>query len=245
MAADAKPEFEVATIKPSKPETRFSISVNRAGMLNTTATSVGDLLKFAYDLHSKQIKAPSWVESEKFDIAARPDTEGSPGMSQLKMMIQQLLADRFQLTFHRDKKELSCYAITIAKSGAKMSRNDRDTDGLPGFGGNGRGNMNVRNATITEFAQMLQANGILDQPVVDQTGLGSARFDFILKWTPDSSQPGFGGVVAHNAPPSAENLDAPPDLFAAFPQQLGLKLESTKAPVDEFVIDRVEQPSEN
>jgi uncharacterized protein (TIGR03435 family) len=80
--------------------------------------------------------------------------------------------------------------------------------------------------------------------VVDQTGLGAGRYDFILKWTPDASQQGLG-VRENNAPPVADNPDAPPDLFAAFEQQLGLRLQSTKAPVDVMVIDHVDKPSPN
>ena len=80
--------------------------------------------------------------------------------------------------------------------------------------------------------------------MVDQTGLGSAKYDFILKWTPDASQSQLGDPRP-NVPLPADNPDAPPDLFTAFQQQLGLKLESTKAPVDVLVIDRVEKPSAN
>ena len=116
MAPDAKPGFEVATIKPARPEGRFSLTVNRSGMLNTTSTTVSDLIKFAYDLHPRQItKGPSWLESEKYDITAKPDTPGIPNGAQLKMMVQKLLKERFQLTFHNEKKELSVYAITVAK----------------------------------------------------------------------------------------------------------------------------------
>ena len=241
MAADAIPSFEVATIKPSKPEERFSILVNRSGLLTTTNTSLSDLIKFAYDLHPRQItRGPAWLESEKFTITAKPDTEGIPNPKQLKVMMQKLLEDRFQLTFHREKKELSVYAITVTKTGAKLAKNE-GKGALPGFGGGPRA-FNVRNATMSEFASVLQSN-ILDQPVVDQTGLGTTRYDFVLKWTPDAAQSQLGGGPAPAA--AADNLDAPPDLFLAFQQQLGLKLESTKAPVDVIVIDRAEKPSEN
>jgi uncharacterized protein (TIGR03435 family) len=244
MPADAKPVFEVATIKPSKPEERFSLLVNRSGMLNTTSTSLSDLLKFAYDLHPKQITGgPAWLESEKFDVTGKPDTAGIPSINQLKMMVQGLLAERFELKFHRDKKELSVYAITLAKSGAKMTVEASNPNGLPGYGGGPRG-FNVRNSTMAEWANVLQAN-ILDQPVVDQTGLGAARYNFILKWTPDAAQLSRLGPLPPGAVPGADDPDAPPDLFLAFEQQLGLRLQSTKAPVDVLVIDHVEKPSAN
>jgi len=242
--ANANPTFEVATIKPSRPEGRFSLLVNRSGMMNTTSTSLSDLIKFAYGVHPKQITgAPPWVETERYDVTAKPDSEGIPNGDQLKLMVQKLLTERFQLGFHRDKKELAVYAITVTKTGAKLSKNE--TGGiLPGIGGPPR-NFNVRNATMAEFAGVLQAN-ILDRPVVDQTELGSTRYDFTLKWTPDPSQGQIGGPgPGANAPPAAPDPDAPPDLFTAFQQQLGLKLESTKAPVDVLVIDKVEKPSEN
>jgi len=244
MDAKANPSFEVATIKPARPEGRFSILVNRSGMLNTTSTSLSDLMKFAYGVHPRQITVgPSWLETERYDVTAKPDTEGIPNVEQLKVMVQKLLADRFQLAFHRAQKELSVYAITVTKTGPKLSKNESG-NALPGFGGPPR-NFSVRNATMAEFAGVLQAN-ILDQPVVDQTGLGSTRYDFILKWTPDPSQGQIGGPgPGPNAPPPAPDADAPPDLFTAFQQQLGLKLESTKAPVDVLVIDKVEKPSEN
>ena len=244
MPADAKPVFEVATIKPSKPEERFSLLVNRSGMLNTTATSVSDLIKFAYDLHPRQITGgPAWLESEKFDVTGKPDTAGIPSINQLKAMLQGLLADRFELKFHRDKKELSVYAITVAKTGIKMTKDENNPNGLPGFGGGGPRGMNVRNSTMSEFANILQAN-IMEQPVVDQTGLGAARYDFILKWTPDAAQLSRLGPIPGNAP-AADDPDAPPDLFSAFERQLGLRLQSTKAPVDVLVLDHVEKPSAN
>jgi uncharacterized protein (TIGR03435 family) len=246
MAADATPSFEVATIKPGKPDGRFSLLVNRSGMLNTTSTSLSDLIKFAYDLHPQQITGgPSWLESEKYDVTGKPDTPGLPSIKQLKGMVQKLLTERFALKFHNDKKELSVYAIEVVKGGPKMTKNDSNPTGLPGFGGGGPRGLFVRNATMVEFAHMLQAN-ILERPVVDQSGLGAARWDFVLKWTPDASQqrpPGAG--APEGAAPLAESTDAPPDLFAAFQQQLGLKLQSTKAPVDVLVIDSVEKPSPN
>ena len=243
MAADANPGFEVATIKPARPEGRFSLTVNRSGMLNTTSTTVADLIKFAYDLHPRQItKGPAWLESEKYDITAKPDTEGIPNPTQLKLMVQKLLKERFQLTFHNEKKELSVYAITVTKTGPKLTKNESGGN-LPGYGG-GRGTFIVRNSSIAEFGHILQAN-ILEQPVVDQTGLGATRYDFTLKWTPDPSQSQIGGPAPPNAPPPADNADTPPDIFTAFQQQLGLKLENTKAPVDVMVVDRLEKPSDN
>jgi uncharacterized protein (TIGR03435 family) len=184
------------------------------------------------------------LESDKFDITGKPDMPGQPNVTQLKSMIQKLLVDRFQLKFHNEKKELGVYAITVAKTGSKVAKSQADPNALPGlfFGRAAPSGMsfNVRNATIAEVASVLQGN-VLDKPVVDQTGL-TEKYDFVLKFTPDPGQMnGLGGPP----PPAADSLDAPPDIFTAFQQQLGLKLDNTKAPVDVMVIDRVEKPSEN
>jgi uncharacterized protein (TIGR03435 family) len=156
-------------------------------------------------------------------------------------MMQKLLADRFQLKFHRDTKELSVYALTAAKGGPKISKSERDPDSLPGLFFRGPGtNLYVTNAGMGEFAGLLQS-AVLDRPVVDQTGL-TEKYDFVLKWTPDAGQLiGLGGPPPQPTDPG----DAPPDLFAAIQQQLGLKLSSTKASTDVIIIDHVEKPSEN
>ncbi len=247
MDDKAKPEFEVATIKPSDPNRPgWGITLNRSGMLNTLNTNLSDLIKFAYDMHPKQvIGAPAWVDSDKFDISAKPDVAGMPSVNQLKAMLQKLLADRFNLKFHHEKKELSVYAITVAKGGEKIKKEENSTLPIPGFGGLPQRGFNVRNGTIAEFASVMQAQ-FMELPVVDQTGLGDTRYSFVLKWTPDPSQrSGFGGGPPPNAPPPAADADAPPDLFAAMQQQLGLKMGTTKAAVDVMVIDKVDKPSEN
>ena len=244
MAANANPVFEVATIKPSDPARPGKLFTVRGQEVITINTTLSDLITMAYNLHPRQITGgPAWLESDKYDITGKPEVPGQPNVTQLKIMIQKLLVDRFQLKFHTEKKELGVYAITVAKTGAKLTKTQSDPNNLPGlFFGRGTPGMtfNVRNATIAEVAGVLQGN-VLDKPVVDQTGL-SDKYDFLLKFTPDPGQmAGFGGPQ----PPAADSLDAPPDIITAFQQQLGLKVENTKAPVDVMVIDRVAKPSEN
>lgn len=242
MAADANPTFEVATIKPSDPSRPGKLFTVRGADVVTINTTLSDLITFAYDLHPKQITGgPSWLESDKYDLNGKPDVPGQPNVAQMKVMMQKLLADRFQLKFHREKKELSVYALTVLKGGPKFSKSERDPDSLPGLFFRGPGtNLNVTNATMAQFASLMQS-AVLDRPVVDQTGLNE-KYDFILKWTPDQGQLlGLGGPP----PPPPDPGDAPPDLFTALQQQLGLKLESTRAPADVAVIDHVERPSEN
>jgi len=117
MAANANPSFEVASIKPSVPESRgMAITVGRGGAntFNTLNTPVSELMKFAFGIHVKQVVGgPSWLDSDKFDIVAKPDTAGMPNATQLRSMVQKLLAERFGLVFHREKKELSAYVITV------------------------------------------------------------------------------------------------------------------------------------
>jgi len=251
MAANADPAFEVATIKPSDPTRPGKVFTVRGRDIITINTTLNDLVTMAYNLHARQITgAPAWFDSDKYDLTGRPDVPGQPSVAQIKVMVQKLVADRFQFKFHREKKELSVYAISVAKTGAKISKSTADPNGLPGlfFGGAGPGggiNFNVRNATMAEVANTLQGS-VLDRPVVDQTGLAE-KYDFIVKFTPDPGQmAGFGPGGQPGSPPAAaDNPDAPPDLFSAFQQQLGLKIETSKAPVDVLVIDKVEKPSAN
>lgn len=241
MAADANPVFEVATIKPSKPDTpgrAFRVNGRRFTTFNTT---LNNLISFAYGLHDRQITGgPAWMESDKYDLEAKPDGEGQPSQAQWRTMLEKLLADRFKLAFHRDKKELAVYAIVVAKTGSKLTKSDGDPNGLPSLFFRGLGILPARNATMTDFAGVMQT-AVLDRPVVDQTGL-SGRFDFMLTWTPDEFQ--FGGLGV-KVPPPADNAATAPDLYTAVQQQLGLKIESTKAPVDVLVIDHVEKPADN
>ncbi|MGA2117651.1 MAG: TIGR03435 family protein [Bryobacteraceae bacterium] len=251
MAASADPAFEVATIKPSDPTRPGKIFTVRGRDVVTINTTLNDLITTAFNIHTRQITGgPAWLDSDRYDVTGRPDVPGQPNFAQIKIMLQKLVADRFQLKFHREKKELAVYAIGIAKTGVKISKSAADPNSLPGlfFGGGGVGggvSFNVRNATMAEVANTLQGS-VLDRPVVDQTGLAE-KYDFIVKFTPEPGQmAGFGrGGQPGGQPPAADNPDAPPDLFAAFQQQLGLKIETSKAPVDVLVIDKVEKPSAN
>jgi uncharacterized protein (TIGR03435 family) len=244
MAANANPVFEVATVKPSDPARPGQIVTFRGVEVITTNTTVRDLINLAYWLHPKQVTGgPAWMESEKYDMAGKPDAPGQPNVDQMKMMIQKLLADRFQLKFHFEKRDLSAYAVGITKAGTKIIRSRDDPKGYPGwyFGRTPSGTtLTFRNSPMSQVTAILQ--NFLDKPVVDQSGL-SERYDFTLTFTLDAAQ-----AVRLGGPPppaAADNPDAAPDVFAAFQQQLGLKLESTKASVDVMVIDKVEKPSEN
>jgi uncharacterized protein (TIGR03435 family) len=179
--------------------------------------------------------------TDKFDIDGKPEGEGMPSEKQWDGMLQKLIVERFKFTFHHDKKELSVYVLNVAKSGPKLTKNDTNPNGLPALFFRGRlGDLGVHNANMGDFTGMMQ-NVVLDRPVLDQTGL-TGRYDFTLLWTPDDSQ--FGGMGAKIPPPS-DNTTAPPNLYTAIQEQIGLKLDAAKAPADVLVIDHVEKPSEN
>lgn len=245
MPADADPTFEVAAIKLSQPGAQGQGLTIQGKRMVTRNTSLSFLITFAYGVHPKQLSGgPSWLDTEKFDITAEPDAEGQPSDKQIRSMIRKLLADRFQLKFHTEQKELAAYAVTLGKTGPKLTKSEGDPNGLPGLGFRGLGALVVRNANIADFAGLMQTV-VLDRPVVDKTGL-TDRYDFTLNWTPEPSQFGGRGAQTGQPPaPPADDAAAPPDLFTATVQQLGLKLESTKLPVDVLVIDKAEKPSEN
>ncbi len=135
MAADANPSFDVATIKPNDSGNATMQGLNVNGRNFTTRnSSLGDLIAFAYNVQPKQIiGGPDWMDKDRFDIAGVPDVEGVPNVNQLRTMMQKLMADRWKLTFHHDKKELSAFVLTVGKNGEKLTPN---TSGgpLPGLG---------------------------------------------------------------------------------------------------------------
>jgi uncharacterized protein (TIGR03435 family) len=242
MAADADPAFEVATIKLSIPDRLGKGFGMKGHEFLTFNTSLSDLILFAYGLNAKQIAGgPDWLYNEKYDLTGKPDREGQPNSKQTKTMVQKLLADRFQLTFHREKKVLPSFAIVVAKSGPKLTKSGSDPKGDPGLNFPKLGFLVCQNASMSDLAALLQVS-TLSRPVIDQTGL-TGRYDFKLIWTPTEDQVVSFGV--YSLPPPADNAELPPDLFTAMRDELGLRLITTKAPADVFVIDRAEKPSAN
>jgi uncharacterized protein (TIGR03435 family) len=239
LAADAPMTFEVATIKPSDPARPSGPGITmRPPDVVTFNTTLGYLMGFAYDVHARQIDGGSpWVESEKYDIVGRPQAAGVPSLPQFRALLRNLIEDRFQLKTHREKRNLPAYAVVVGSNGPKMSRNETNPNGPPGAGGKGLGVMVFSNATMGDFATVMQGN-ILDRPVVDRTGL-QGRFDFTLSWTPDESQYRQAGIQVPPAPADAKL----PGLFTAIQEQIGLRFESVTAPVEVVVIDGAEKPT--
>jgi uncharacterized protein (TIGR03435 family) len=232
MDPKADPSFEVATINPSDPMDQsdgFHTNGHRIFVENEPLSTI---VSIAYDLHRDQIiGAPAWFTKDNYDIHGVPDLPGQPSWAQQKKMLQKLLTDRFQLKFHREQRELSVYTITVAKSGQKVTPTKSDTAGLPNQNCNGsnlKRECSFINYSISLFAQSMQF--FLPRPIIDHTNL-TGKYDFNLSWTPDT--------VPNPA------ADAPPGLLTAIQEQLGLKLETTRAPAPVLIIDHIERPSNN
>jgi uncharacterized protein (TIGR03435 family) len=232
MAADTHPSFAVATIKPHDPNSNHQGFDATGERVTARDQSVASLMMFAYGIHPSQIVgAPDWVFQQRYDVEGKTDTPGEPNLRQQQEMLQKLLADRFGLHFRREKRELPVYAIQIAKGGPKLKpavKPDAEAD-QDGSGHGTEADLGFTSFSMPNLAMGLQFF-VHDRPVIDQTGL-TGCYDFKLRYTYDE---------AHATDP-----DAPPGLFTAIQEQLGLKLDAVKAPIDVFVIDRVEPPSAN
>jgi uncharacterized protein (TIGR03435 family) len=243
LPQEGDPAFEVATIKPSNSSAPMMQGLDEKGRYFTTNnTSLSDLIQFAYDVQAKQIvDPPEWIGKDRYDISAVSNQEGVPTLQQVRVMVQKLLTDRYKLTFHKDKRELSVFVLTAGENEPKLKPTQfkgpvpvntlqPDSDGWTLF---------MRNASTGDLTAFLQLI-VLDRPVVDHTGI-DGKFDISVTFTPDDSQ--FNG----HPPPvrHADNGDTAPELFEAVKQQLGLRLEPRRALVDVMVIDRVEKPSPN
>ncbi len=243
LPAGAKREFDVASIKPSRsaplPNAGFNVTATE---MRTPSISLARLISFAYVLHRSQVSGlPGWAETEGYEIIGKFPQGGDPTDSQLFTMVQDLLKSRFNLSFHMEKRELSVYAITVGQAGSpgiKMVKSD--SSGL-GMSTQGVARVSFRGGTMANLANQLQLR-VFDRPVVDRSGL-TERYDFTLDWRPDEFQ--FPNMPAPQRAAAIAANDAFPDLFAAFEQQLGMKLEATKAIVDVLVIDHVSKPTEN
>jgi uncharacterized protein (TIGR03435 family) len=249
LAKDVPLEFVVSTIKPAPitniPSGTYSIG---PGSYQAHGASLIYLLTFGFNMHPRQfVGLPAWATSDRYEVNAKLPEGGRPTDAQLRIMVQNLVKDRFGITFHNEKRELSAYTINVGKSGLagiKMTRSEsQGSNGGGTFAGSvpGAGVMTMNNATMTDMASLMQ-RVMLDRPVVDQSGL-TGRYNIALKWAPDETQ--FTQMNLRLVPPPGADPLNLPDLVTAFQEQLGMKLESTKAPVDVIVIDKVSRPSEN
>ena len=234
--------FEVAAIKPAASTTGRFFRMESAHRFFAKAYTVEQLIAVSYNINPHAISGgPSWIESEKYDILAGTPGERRPTLDEQMAMVRNLLKDRFQLAFHRDEKELSIYTLTVVKNGSKLKESTAPPDALPELINTvypDHLKLPARCATMAQFAAMLQ-RAVLDLPVVDKTGL-TAKYDFELEWTPDETQ--FGGQLPKM---TGAGDAAKPSLVTALREQLGLRLQTTRGPVQTIVIDHVAHPSEN
>ena len=263
--------YEVASIKPNKSGNNMVRLMLPPNGLTGTNVTLQMLIKAAYGVEDNQISGvPSWLNSERYDIDAKMDSSVADELRKLsedqrklerQRMLQALLADRLKLTVHRETKELPIYALVIAKNGPKLQEakpGDTYANGIKGpdgrsvpgmmrmtMGAGGKSELTVQGQPLASLARLL--SGQLHRTVLDQTGL-KGIYDYTLQWTPDQGPaPMFkgteGGQPGPDGAPPPESSG--PSIFTAIQEQLGLKLESQKGPVEIIVIDHVEKPSEN
>jgi uncharacterized protein (TIGR03435 family) len=270
-------QYDVASIKLIIPGNGIANLSGRVGMTDTPdgfiarLATVKMLIRRTYAVDDYQISgAPDWVSKEVYDIDAKFDSSTADELQKLspndrilarQQMLQSLLTERFNLTIHRDDKEVQVYYLIAAKNGPKLqeAKLDNADSSKPKAGpapGTAMMTVGAAGGQIRGFASSLASltgmlTRTLHRPVLDRTGL-TENYDFTLRWTPDENQlpPSSGFQVSpagsSSGLPSADpNPNSGPSLFTAIQEQLGLKLESAKGPVEFIVIDHVERPSGN
>ena len=226
-------KFEVATVKESETDESGGIAI-RGSQFLSKGTTVADLLAYAYGLQQQQIiGGPDWINKQRYDIRAVP-ANGSADASQIHAMLATLLAERFSLAFDRGERKMPVFSLSRLNGPLKFKASVGAPSAGAGIGFNGPGSIAVRNATLTEFASLIQRY-IADRPIINDTGL-DGKYDIELVWNPDP--------LSHDgAVPPAESDR--PDLYAAFRQELGLKLSKVDALAPVLIVKRLERPSAN
>ncbi len=235
--------FEVATIKPTALDAKAGRYITMQGTNRFVAKyyTLKLLIAAAYDLSPKVISGgPGWSDDKHFDIEALTPGDTRPARPEQMAMLRTLLNERFKLSFHREAKEFSIYALEVDKGGPKLKESTAAASDpaqlISTVYPPARIHLPAKNATMGDFVSLMQ-RALLDRPVVDKTGL-TGRYDFDLDWAPDETQ--FGGEV----PVAPADAQAPP-FFTAIEQQLGLRLEAMRGMVEALVIDHAEPPSAN
>jgi uncharacterized protein (TIGR03435 family) len=224
--------WDVVSIKPHKQLDNSSTMQWTLDGIDFHNTTLNALFLNAFDVRSENqvVGYPAWVSSEHFDIQAKMDAEtadmyhrlkGPESSRQWQSFIRQILDERFGMKFHVEKRELPVYNLVVAKQGLKLKESAHDDTGSSSMG---QGKLTAHRSQVGSLAFSL--SGSVGRVIIDKTGL-NALYDIDLRWSPD------------NEP------DTGPSIFTALEEQLGLKLESAKAPIDVIVIDHIERPSEN
>ncbi|MCU1338696.1 MAG: hypothetical protein JWO19_4277 [Bryobacterales bacterium] len=230
LCGQAADEFEVATIKAAPPQsegrtqTRMSSDTD-TGRLTYSNVNLKEVIGKAYKLQQYQINGPDWLETDRFDVVAKFSPHSAA--DQVALMLQALLADRFQLIVHRATKELPVYELTVAKNGPKFKVAEAAT-GISSNSNRTQWHV-VAKVSIERFAEFLTSEA--GRPVLDKTGL-TGSYEMTLDWAPDNTAGNDAATL--------------PSLFTALQEQLGLKLESTRGPVETLMVDHAARiPTEN
>jgi len=236
--------FEVASVKPHSAEIRgnsVDISVER---FTTTNIPLGGLILMAYNITVSQISGQDQWLSERYDVVAK--AEHPVSRDQMRGMLQALLAERFKLVVHWETREVPVYALLVGKGRPKLRPNDQSSAGVinpltpTGAGGTElrSGHLVFRNESMSDFAWALSRMVVTgDRVVLDNTGL-RGTYDFELTFEPPRRPSGA------EATGTATSIEVP-SIFDAVQEQLGLRLESKKGPVQFLIVDHVEKPSAN
>ncbi len=236
--ATAQSQYEVATIKPSAPGTARHIQI-RGTRFATEGTTVEDLLQFAYGVHTAQIVGgPNWIKTDRFDISADPEMERRPASSELKAMTARLLTDRFHLVLANEEAVLPVLALVRTKAKLQLKPAASDSTSILSGGLVPPGSLFVHNGTVGNFIAYVQryASTEIDRPIVDQTGI-SGRYEFELHFSPEA---GRDREPAEDASPTIA-----PNIFTAINDQLGLRLQPTRAEVKVLRIITISVPTPN
>lgn len=222
------PSFEVASIRRNNSVSGTSTERATRGRFIATNATIAELIQFAFGIRDFQVSGgPGWIRDERYDVVATTGTEIDLTDKLLEPYLRSLLADRARFRYHSESKEMQLYSLTVSKSGPKIRAHtgEEEPSTHEVSHGPGKTGMTAINSTMADLARIL--NRELNRTVVDNTGL-KGGYDLTLEWAPN---------------PSSDSADA--SLFTALQEQLGLKLESTKGPVEIIVIDSIERPSEN
>lgn len=250
LALPAQKAFDVATIKPNaENDHRVMIRMQPGGGFTATGVNLRILIMQAYNVKDFQVTGgPGWMMSDRYDVNAK--AEGLPDRvppEVLRPMLQALVEERFQLKFHKETKEMPVYVLVPGKGPHKLKASETPAAGGPGQRGMfriGRGEANLQGTTVAGLAQFLGQQ--LGRPVTDKTGI-TGNFDVKMNWTPEPGQ--GGGPFGGGGPPPPEAVASTdtsgPSIFTAIQEQLGLKLETQKGPVEIMVIDSAAKPTEN
>ena len=243
-ATAASPSYDVVSIKPNKTGSgRVSVHIDD-GNFDAFNVSLKSMILSAYGLKEAQVFGlPKWGESARFDIKAKiisPDKKALAALSpeQFRSMQQPILTDRFQLTFHHETKILPIYELVVVKGGPRFKQiTPAELASDEGVNGVHAGGMSIHNRNLVATGVPLSSladhlSGQLNRIVLDKTGL-AGKYNLQLSWSPDDAGP--------PAPDSA----APPDIYTALEEQLGLKLQPGKAEIETFVVDHAELPTED